>query len=160
MFFPFHAGFVLCSPSVLALGSFSVKSQTDITAKLQRWLEFRHWKAQSRYFSVSYQKILLDWGVGLLSEGLQLPMFSWKFWHRIREVSHLNHLLLRGSYQQSNNQFSDEDVHQRHWVALLCSASLQSCTSSCLSSPSCFASVPLPVEPLPHSQDRLVNCLC
>lgn len=36
MFFPFHPGFVLCSPSDLALGSFSVKSQTDITAKLQR----------------------------------------------------------------------------------------------------------------------------
>lgn len=134
MFFPFHPGFVLCSLSVLALGSFSVPNWHY--SKALEMLEFRHWQAQSRCFSISYQKIPhLDWGVGLLSGGLQLPMFSRKFWHRIRQVFHLNRLLLRGSYQQSSNQFSDQDVQQRHWVAPLCSASLQSfCMSSCLSS--------------------------
>lgn len=38
MFLPFHPGFVLCSPSVLAPGSF--ESQTDIKHKASEMLEF------------------------------------------------------------------------------------------------------------------------
>lgn len=122
-------------------------------------LEFRHWKAQSRCFSISYQKIPhLDWGVGLLSGGLQLPMFSWKFWHRMRQVSHLEHLLLRGSYQQSQQpvQWPRRAAKTLSSTAVLCLSPVLF-MSSCLSSPSCFASVPPPVEPSPRSQDRLVN---
>lgn len=75
----------------------------------------RHWQAQTRCFSIRYQKIPhLDWGVGLLFRGLQLPVVSLKFWDRIRQVSHLITCWWQGLANGPTTN-SANDMQQRRW---------------------------------------------
>lgn len=123
----------------------------------------RHGQAQSRWFSIRYQKTPhLVWGVQFFYGKTQLPVVSLRCWDGNRQVSCLITYCWQGlrvakCYQRSDNQFSKQGMQQRHRATQLHLASFGTC--SCLSfSILCQYTTP-PLEALPHSQEWPVSYL-